>query len=220
MYDPKTVAFDIRNPFLRNKWGDRPLLITIWHVDPESDNSDDSCDWFGGRLTGEEVSRIQKLAKSEHGFYFDYDLIAIKGADPFTVICAAWRSVKHELYKDRRYSHKDLEAIVKLATNPGDNLRAQAIAAESNPDELSRLFLLVARQIKKQRRPWWRHPRWHVHHWQLQFHPYERLRRWLFDRCEYCGGRFKSSPHSDWGGERLWHGECKRRADASSHQDR
>ena len=51
MHDPMTVAFTIRRP-----WKDRrqsnerfayyPPIVTIWHVDPERDGSDDSCDWF------------------------------------------------------------------------------------------------------------------------------------------------------------------------------
>jgi len=32
--------------------------------------------------------------------------------------------------------------------------------------------------------------RWHVHHWSVQVHPWQILRRWLFDRCGVCGFRF------------------------------
>ncbi|OWK34348.1 hypothetical protein FRUB_10319 [Fimbriiglobus ruber] len=41
-----TVAFEIKNPFVRSIHGYRPALVTVWHVDPERDGSDDSCDWF------------------------------------------------------------------------------------------------------------------------------------------------------------------------------
>ena len=47
MHDPMTVAFEIRWP------GTKKLFITIWHVDPETDGTDDSCDWFGHRKTKE-----------------------------------------------------------------------------------------------------------------------------------------------------------------------
>lgn len=33
-------------------------------------------------------------------------------------------------------------------------------------------------------------PRWHVHHWQIQIHHLQQLKRWLFSRCRECGGRF------------------------------
>lgn len=38
MHDPMTVAFEIPRPW---------PLVTVWHVDPERDGTDDSCDWFG-----------------------------------------------------------------------------------------------------------------------------------------------------------------------------
>lgn len=28
----------------------------------------------------------------------------------------------------------------------------------------------------------------HVHHWQLQVHPWQHFRRWAFTRCAWCGG--------------------------------
>lgn len=31
--------------------------------------------------------------------------------------------------------------------------------------------------------------RFHVHHWRLQIHPLQQLRRRLLTRCEVCGGR-------------------------------
>src|SRR5262245_9903415 len=33
--------------------------------------------------------------------------------------------------------------------------------------------------------------RWHVHHWMIQVHPWQAVRRWLFDRCCVCGFRFR-----------------------------
>jgi hypothetical protein len=30
--------------------------------------------------------------------------------------------------------------------------------------------------------------RFHVHHWKIQVHPLQHLRRWLLTRCEWCGG--------------------------------
>lgn len=72
MHDPMTVAHEIKYPWYKykpwpkecTKWEDIPAqsqhkhsswwkggyretFITIWHVDPERDGSDDSCDWFG-----------------------------------------------------------------------------------------------------------------------------------------------------------------------------
>ncbi len=51
-------------------------------------------------------------------------------------------------------------------------------------------------------RPWWRHPRWHVHHLRIQVHSLQNLKRWLFSRCAVCGNRFPwgYAPVGPWGG--------------------
>lgn len=63
MHDPMTVAFEIRNPFVRRGEYREPLA-TIWHVDPERDGSDDSCDWFN-RGAHEDKAEPKRLAVYE-----------------------------------------------------------------------------------------------------------------------------------------------------------
>jgi len=53
MYDPMTVAHEIKRPWPQKVksldpkgWRYFPAILVIWHVDPETDGSDDSCDWF------------------------------------------------------------------------------------------------------------------------------------------------------------------------------
>lgn len=56
-----TVAFSVRRPWPRRTVHETerrlygrwywPTIVTIWHVDPERDGSDDSCDWFGRKRT-------------------------------------------------------------------------------------------------------------------------------------------------------------------------
>jgi hypothetical protein len=208
MHDPMTVAFYIRYPWTDDLYpGHRPAFATIWHVDPETDGTDDSCDWRGGSLTKAEVAQLEKFARMEHKFFFGYELVALQGADPFSVILASWRSVKWELYRDRSLPNRELISLIDLATSPGDNLRCYARRAEADPEEFAHLLMLLARQIKRLRRPWYRHPKFHVHHLKVQIHPWQRLRRFLFDRCSYCGGRFrKGAPHAS--GDKLYHGRC------------
>lgn len=117
MHDPMTVAFDIAFPkFWRKKkrggWRPRLHLVTVWHVDPETDGTDDSCKWTD-RTGG--------------------------------------------------------------------------------------------------KRPWWRHPKWHVHHWRIQVIPWRDLVKWLTVRCCVCG---KRAPYgyawtSTWDGAKRWHRECE-----------
>lgn len=60
---------------------------------------------------------------------------------------------------------------------------------------------------------WMRGWRWHVHHWRIQVHPLQNLRRWALTRCAWCHGRStKSDPVNvshQWDGPRgrWWQGE-------------
>lgn len=62
---------------------------------------------------------------------------------------------------------------------------------------------------------------WHVHHWRLQVHPLQHLRRWALTRCAWCGGKSRKGSRVNcspgwgadrgkwWRGERgLYHSEC------------
>lgn len=55
--------------------------------------------------------------------------------------------------------------------------------------------------------------RWHVHHWKIQVHSLQALRRWALTRCEWCGGRSHGGDRVNishqWEGPRgrWWRGE-------------
>jgi len=130
MHDPMTVAHEIRI------FGHH--LITIWHVDPETDGTDDSCRWAWPRLTKKETGYANYLIDCEY-----------------------------------------------------DNLRDWFNCSN---DEAKSHIRQVFRLHKSLTRPWWkrpRYPRWHIWHWRLQVHPVQKLKRWMFSRCEQCGKRFK-----------------------------
>lgn len=63
--------------------------------------------------------------------------------------------------------------------------------------------------------------KWHVHHWHIQIHLNQRLKRFLLERCEECGRRYPWSyapishqwdgPRTTWRGgvvHRAYHHEC------------
>lgn len=82
------------------------------------------------------------------------------------------------------------------------------------PEETQRVidFMWWRWREKLTSRPWYRHPRWHVHHWEIQVRPLNQLRRWLFSRCCVCGGRFRwgEAPIGCWSGTKEWHSQCDR----------
>lgn len=71
MHDPMTVAFEIKYPWKTQ--GYRASLITIWHVDPERDGTDDSCGWFMRSRHGDQkvLERIIRRYETEWDSVFD-----------------------------------------------------------------------------------------------------------------------------------------------------
>jgi len=88
---------------------------------------------------------------------------------------------------------------VSLALHPLDNLSSVA-----EPDSAVRL---IAAALNRRYRPWWKHPRWHVHHWQINFDLARNLKR-MFQPCATCRKPlgFGYCPVDD--GRGLHHGHC------------
>lgn len=93
-----------------------------------------------------------------------------------------------------------MEELAGLALHPLDNL--------SQVDDPESSVRLIGAFLNRQFRPWWKHPRWHVHHWQVNFHVVRNMKR-LFERCATCGRPlgFGATPH-DRGDGKHHHGEC------------
>ena len=83
--------------------------------------------------------------------------------------------------------------------------------------------------ILRLKRPWWKHPRWHVNHWQVQIYYLNSFKRWLFSRCSRCGKRFSwgyapivhqwDSDGPQWfkSESSVYHSDCRNPNDATSN---
>lgn len=200
MHDPMAVAHEIAT----GKW----FQLTIWHIDPETDGTDDSCGWFHPRLTEQDLTEIERMVKwdLDSPFYTSkttVDMAAIDGpdypnlfqqtpGDCLGYVAAAWQQVAW--YKGRRQSALTIGEwweVAVLSTNPVDNIRHILADPDISPEERARHFLwCVMRCYLRHHRSWWRHPRWHIHHWRIQVHFVQMLKRWLFSRCACCEKRF------------------------------
>lgn len=251
MHDPSTVAFDIKYPWRGRRsehWpkGYRDTFITIWHEDPLDFKGkcgcrdDDSCGWSRPPMTLEERDQVKGWAKFEYGTIFAKQ-VAEEEKKSYAYICYdsscyeavywIWRYIKHEKTKakgwkflDRRnaLSAAEVERIFNLASNPVDNLKLTH-SQVSDLESFQQFFMLIYRSYQSFHRPWYRHPRWHIHHWRFQIHPLQKLKRWTFTRCRECGGRFgwNESPIGTWGGKEVWHDRCDKsgpRMDAAAYQ--
>jgi hypothetical protein len=172
MYDPKTVAHEF--------W-----RFTIWHNDPVTDGSDDSCGYCTPKLT--ELQKKQL-----------YGLIWSEAHDPYFLRCAErkWTGTATEaetLYRGLilQVAHSlrinmTFDEAAKMASRyinfPDCTCRANVFCylvgyhTNSSIDTeywrkecATGLIYGVAKSLLKDRRPWYKHPKWHFWHWSIQF---------------------------------------------------
>lgn len=186
--------------------GYRETFITIWHVDPERDGSDDSCGYSYVKLTPKQLEVLRNAAWSE-------------GRDPHFLCCPSkqWEGTLPEaeaLYRGlvllvarvlrlkmrfdeaAKYASEamNIRTCGKFGDTfcflPGYHTNSQKDSPEQRQDHFHSILCGVARNILTDRRYWWQHPRWHFWHWKIQCHPLLHFKRWAFSRCSKCGGRF------------------------------
>jgi hypothetical protein len=236
MHDPKSVAFEIPNIFIKkDKWGFRPRLITIWHCDPEKDGSDDSCGRF---IRQRHIDpEIIKKVRSEFEFNFKHNYwFKEDGTPQFSVMgtvlemysTAAWIIFTHQNGKPdrkrhRKFMRKYLYDILHFGENPTDSLSdsiLQTYGVENPEHRINSFVSCIVADIFRKERKWYQDPKWHVHHWEIQFHPFQDLKRRYWDKCSKCGKRgFKGSAITNWSGSETWHQECDGSSDATVKND-
>ncbi len=180
MHSPMTVAFDIGNQ------------ITIWHVDPETDGTDDSCGYSYPKTTKDIGKWITKTAEDEYEFFFGtkYPSERMHTASCYEVVFAIWSTISWQLDRQRILTARDLDRITSLAANPTDNVRSMVYRSKHDVEEFRRLWWCVWRARAQSQRRWYQHPKWHIRHWKIQIHAWQRFKRWAFARCAACRGRF------------------------------
>lgn len=250
MRDPMTTAFEIRYPWrayrnARNEWERtyRHSFITIWHMDPEKDGSDDSCGWFSPKLSKDQKARMDSIAGDEARspwFMASRTKQIDSPTEAETLLRQAFMLVgkvmsRQHLCKPaiRPVTFEEASAWACLMTaNSVDNFRSslaflpgwhsnsQEDQEWNRKDAAQRFFYAIARYILRERRPWYRHPRWHLKHWKIQIHPLLAFKRWAFSRCSKCGRGFawgESPVTSSWNStgpqwfrseKNIWHGNC------------
>jgi hypothetical protein len=231
MHDPLTVAHEIKYP-----WRDKPCnffpkgyrkaFLTIWHKDPEKRGSDDSCGWAYPRLTDKQRERLKNAAwqEGQNPYFLKH------GGRQFTGSMAEAEALERGLIlfvADVLGIKLSFEQAARMAArkihqadccHPANNFCFEAgyhsnskVDKERDREEVFYgMCCSVARALLRAKRPWWRHPRWHIHHWRFQIHPWQSFKRAFIDRCCKCGKGFKANDAacSDWQGTRIWHQGC------------
>lgn len=216
MHDPLTVAFEIKYP-----WRDKPTefspngyrhtFITIWHKDPCVGGSDDSCGWFTPCLTETELEKIKREVKFEAKYWFNetpFGLVPKISAE--AIVFQAFQMIAWRLFNYSEIKPKYLPRIMSLTYNHVDNFADGFRRPKLDLDDVTRSCFFIARSFKAMQRPWYRRPRWHIYHWRIQIHPWQKFKRWALERCTFCGGRFgwNESVIGNWSGSAIWHNKC------------
>lgn len=229
MHDPMTVAHEIYLGKKQKKNGHyRNPFITIWHVDPEKDGTDDSCGWFI-RIRHIDKVLVDKVRKEfrfnfDHNYWFNeagYPKFSTSGTVLQMYQCAVWQLFMWQNNNKPtncarkqmdKFFRKHLHEILLFAENPVDSLynSIHSVCGDEKKDARIENFVsIVLADVIRKIRPWYQHPKWHIHHWKIQFHPWQRFKRRYLDKCCKCGRRgFKSAPFSDWNGTKRWHQGC------------
>lgn len=230
------------------RWRYWKPFITIWHHDPERKGSDDSCGWSRPHLSDAQLDICKSLASDEARHPWFMALSAKSNPDPqqcevllrgaFHLIARCLRNSGNARLapSDREMSRWSSEMI----HNPMDNFRSSLCflsgyhsnwyrGVDPNSEEEDRhwreeqaksFFIAIMRYCLRERRFWFQHPKWHVHHWRFQFHLAQTFKRWAFSRCSKCDGRFTwgySPTTNSWRGRGprwfksehdVFHGDC------------
>lgn len=176
--------------------------FTLWHKDPETDGTDDSCGWFQRqRHMNQDLSngiRQEFEFNFKHNYWFTEDGMPIFSTQGIVLNmygAAAWKIFYPNRKKYDRFFRKHIYDILKFAENPTDSLHTAVTneyryrmiehdrtKVESRQERISGFASVVYSDIMRKLRPWYRHPRWHVHHWRISFNIYSawNFGQWLW----------------------------------------
>jgi hypothetical protein len=224
MHDPHSVVGSLRWPL-----GRKSEILTIWHKDPKTNGSDDSCGIFMRSRHGDPVvlDRIRKDFEFEWsnswGGWFDSDGNPSLSVQAIALGMVRIAAIEHLGYRKARHFLRDnLHEIMYLAENTVDSLHdsiTNRYGRQERGDRIDFLSSVVYGWVLRMTRPWWKHPRFHLHHLSVQWHWGQAVRRWLFDRCSKCGRRFawREPPYGTRGSKERWHDSCQRISASSSN---
>jgi hypothetical protein len=194
MHDPMSQAFEIYGPrgliskWRRNRAMDRKdgsygkikwvdPLVVIWHVDPETDGTDDSCGFTRPKLSARDKLIIEDAIKWDLQFpYFTSPTVSVGSVivnpkykfwqlppgETLALVAAAWQHIawhRDERRGTRNLTAAEISEIISLATCPTDNLRSILADNEMKAEgRMRQFFRCVMRAYLWHHRRWYQHP--------------------------------------------------------------
>jgi len=249
MHDPMCVAHEIYLGRKQKKNGRyRTAFITIWHVDPEKDGTDDSCGWFmrDRHIPKKMIDDVAKEFESEwdniftgengYNYYCGWfnpsgeNIMSVRGIVLNMFIYTAkivlnptgQTSPSKMWRKAWKFVNKNYAQIMYFAENNRDSMRDTLvrkfqIGCKVEYTQKERLEMIrecasmVACYVSRTDRSWYKHPRWHIHHWKITFPIFRDFYRKYFQKCSRCGkmGFGNSAAYGSWSGKEVWCEKCE-----------
>lgn len=136
--------------------------------------------WAGGMIHASNLDVLYGIASTL------FWRMPVRGVPLFRRRFAGWRL--------RRALAAAFPVLLAQLSHPDDNLHDLVGRARACTDEgefaMGELFVAVARALGPGARPMHRHPRGHLHHWEVRVIPWQNLRNWITRTCVSCGARF------------------------------
>ena len=186
--------------------GYRNTFLTVWHVDPERGGSDDSCGYSRVRLTKHQIERLRNACwhEAKHPHFLrcrdkewsgSLEEVESLYRGLVFLVCLVMR-IKVTLDEVALYAikathvHDCGKAGSAFCFLPGYHSNNVNDSESDREDYFHGILCNVASQVLTNRRPWWKHPKWHFWHWKFQCHPLQTFKQWAFSRCSKCGKGF------------------------------
>lgn len=183
----------------------RPSWVTIWHRD--KGGHDGACNWSWPKLTLKQRERIKSFAWREGRERYFLRSSTKKWEGSRTLAEALQRAlilhVAQLIGVKMTFDEASKRAAMTIhdpnCVDPAGEFCFLPGYHTNFPDHdtdrereyhFERICTNIAQGILRDRRPWYKHPRWHVHHWRIQIPVLQRIRTFLLDSCRDCKGRF------------------------------
>lgn len=201
----------------------------IWHIDPEKHvegrRRDDSCGWFPRDLTPELKRAVSELQNPHNDDFMsrifdafaqsyvpDHKYMSLKEMPMWvaypTHLMALQRIDRIAFNRWRQPFWKRVPERAALIERLAQQLAFSTVDNLNGPfDDHGQYLRLLAACYRREIRPWYKHPRFHIHHWKVNFALIRNIKR-MFQRCDDCNGRigFGCSPTKSDG--KTYHSDC------------